>query len=177
MTTVLLLCTSWLYGDQCKVTNKRYDLGMYGSKYCWLPSCNWQADSTLNAKIYILKPKLLPSFRDLFTYNTPFLFYQDSAPCHTAKICNQHQSQPWPGNSPNLNLIEHLWHHLKSLVRMRSLSNKVQLIEAIIAFWHYVMTKAELQTLKHLLAQWGVAVMQFSRIKATLLSTDNTLKP
>ncbi|CAL1261739.1 unnamed protein product [Larinioides sclopetarius] len=45
-------------------------------------------DGILNAKKYIetvLEPKLIPSIRDLFPNNAPFIFQQDSAPCHTAK--------------------------------------------------------------------------------------------
>ncbi|KAG8193049.1 hypothetical protein JTE90_028161 [Oedothorax gibbosus] len=47
-------------------------------------------DGILNAKKYIetvLKPKLIPSIRDLFPNNAPFIVQQDSAPCHTAKVC------------------------------------------------------------------------------------------
>ncbi|GFX39060.1 hypothetical protein TNCV_3426461 [Trichonephila clavipes] len=35
----------------------------------------------------------------------------------------------WPGNSPDHNSIENMWHRLKSLVRMRRTSNKRELIE------------------------------------------------
>ncbi|CAL1275511.1 unnamed protein product [Larinioides sclopetarius] len=47
-------------------------------------------DGILNAKKYIetvLEPKLIPSIRDLFPNNAPFIFQQVSAPCHTKKVC------------------------------------------------------------------------------------------
>lgn len=71
----------------------------------------------LNAKKYvatILELKLIPFIRDLFPNKTPFIFQQDSAPCHTAKICKEWFENkgidllPWPGNSPDLNPIENL---------------------------------------------------------------------
>lgn len=113
-------------------------------------------DGTLNSRKYIdtiLKPRLVPSIRDLFPNNVRFLYQQDSAPCHTARICKQWFTENniallgWPGNSPDLNPIEHLWYRLKNLVRMRRPSNKRELIEAIIASWHHTIKKEELQTL------------------------------
>ena len=47
-------------------------------------------DGILNAKKNIetvLEPKLIPSIRDLFPNNAPFIFQQDSAPRHIAKVC------------------------------------------------------------------------------------------
>ncbi len=49
-------------------------------------------DGILNAKTYIatiLELKLIPSTRDLFSNKAPFIFQNDSAPCHTAKICKE----------------------------------------------------------------------------------------
>lgn len=113
-------------------------------------------DGILNAKKYIatiLEPKLIPSIMDLFPNKAPFIFQQDSAPCHTAKICKEWFKNkgihilPWPGNSPDLNPIENLWRRLKVLVQKKRPSNKTQLIEAIIDSWHHVIKKDELQTL------------------------------
>ena len=53
------------------------------------------------------------------------LFQQDNAPCHTTKIVQEwfeeHDKEfkvlPWPPNSPDLNLIVHLWDVLEKEVR------------------------------------------------------------
>ncbi len=46
-----------------------------------------------------------------------------------------------------MNPIENLWRRLKVLVEKKHPSNKTQLIKAIIASWHHVIKKDELQTL------------------------------
>ena len=82
-----------------------------------------------------------------------FIFQQDGAPCHTAKVCqawfknNNVRLLSWPGNSPDLNPIENLWARLKILVSQRRPSNKQQLIEAIVECWHHVITVQELESL------------------------------
>lgn len=110
----------------------------------------------VNAKIYIdeiLKMKVKQSAVDIFGQNIDFIFQQDGAPCHTAKVCqawfkdNNVKLLSWPGNSPDLNPIENLWARLKILVSQRRPSNKQQLIEAVIACWHHVITTQELENL------------------------------
>jgi DDE superfamily endonuclease len=91
----------------------------------------------------ILKPKLLPSAKDMFgtsarDRSNSFVFQQDSAPCHTAKTVkawfarNKVNVLDWPGNSPDLNPIANSWFRLKRVVRERHSTNKRQLIETII---------------------------------------------
>jgi len=77
----------------------------------------------INADKYIRNVKLLPSAQDLkFGANSPHIFQQDSAPCHTAGKCIRwFQSHgvkllQWPGNSLDLKPIKNLWARLKRLV-------------------------------------------------------------
>jgi len=98
---------------------------------------------TVTARRYIdevLEEKLVRSAADIFGPDVnDFIFQQDGAPCHTAKISikwftdNKIELLTWPGNSPDLNPIENLWARLKRLVTAKRPSNKTQLIEAIIS--------------------------------------------
>ena len=114
-------------------------------------------DGILNAKKYqenILEAKLLPSIDDLFEGKTETcVFQQDSATCHTAKtVKNWFKAKKindlkWPGNSPDLNLIENLWSRLKKLVRKEKPGNKRKLIEAIIKSRFHVISTEDLGNL------------------------------
>lgn len=113
-------------------------------------------DGIVNASRYmkeVLEPKMLPSAHDLFGEGGDFIFQQDGAPCHTARVCmkwfDQHQVKllTWPGNSPDLNPIENLWSRLKKLVSAKRPSNKKDLIEAVIRSWFHVITPDNLEKL------------------------------
>ena len=70
------------------------------------------------------------------------IFQQDSAPCHTRRKVknfinlNSISLLNWPGNSPDLNLIEDLWSIIKLRLRRRDCTTMVKLIEAIIDCWY-----------------------------------------
>ena len=96
----------------------------------------------------------LVSAENIFGQNVDnYIFQQDGAPCHTAKICtkwfadNGIRLLDWPGNSPDLNPIENLWARLKRLVAAKRPSNKRELIAAIIATWHHTISKDNLKCL------------------------------
>lgn len=70
------------------------------------------------------------------------IFQQDLAPAHSALHTRQFlQSQgvtqlDWPGNSPDLNPIEHVWAHVSRRVRARGRPrNKAELVEWVSAEW------------------------------------------
>lgn len=78
----------------------------------------------------------LTSSHDLFQGKGAFIFQQDSAPCLCAVfLCGEKRREgnhsarlEWPGNSPDVNLIENLW--ILSLIGSKP-GIKTQLIEAI----------------------------------------------
>ena len=74
--------------------------------------------------IDILQQHLLPSASDIFGHQNPnFVFQQDNAPPHTARdtvawLENQDfQQMLWPGNSPDMNIIETVWGRIMDRLR------------------------------------------------------------
>jgi hypothetical protein len=114
-------------------------------------------EGNVNARKYVdtvLERNLLQSAEDIFKVQHPeFVFQQDGAPCHTAKLCKdwfqEHDISvmDWPGYSPNLNPIENLWSRLKRLISAKRPANRECLIAARIECWFHVITNEHLHAL------------------------------
>ncbi|KAK3565204.1 hypothetical protein QTP86_001015 [Hemibagrus guttatus] len=91
-------------------------------------------NGTMNSAVYqkILKENVRPSVCDLKLKRT-WVLQQDNDPKHTSKSTsewlkkNKMKTLEWPSQSPDLNLIEMLWHDLKKVVHARKPSNVAEL--------------------------------------------------
>ena len=97
-------------------------------------------NTTINSHTYlqILQNKL-PTFLPI---TNSCYFQHDGAPCHRGrnviKWLNDEHIQtigPWPGNSPDLNIIENCWCILKRKVSTLNCSSLTSLKAAITQIW------------------------------------------
>ena len=78
---------------------------------------------------------------------------QDGAPCHKSKASmaflaeNRLHVLPWPGNSPDINLIENLWNQMKRKVEELQPGNLKELKTTIATVWATKTTLEECQKL------------------------------
>jgi len=99
---------------------------------------------TMNSEQYlhVLDRRFLPQMMDWYPDGNAVLMH-DGAPCHRSRAVNQYLAEvglevlPWPGNSPDMNPIEGLWKVLKDKVHGETVTNKRQLTERILQFWHH----------------------------------------
>lgn len=118
--------------------------------------------ATINADFYI--KEILPVYKEacqrqnngstkideakMFFSDEHILLQQDGAPAHTAKKCQNFcmQNFPdflpkdlWPGNSPDLNPVEHIWAKLQESVMIEPRPrNREQLIDRVQVTWGQV---------------------------------------
>ena len=99
---------------------------------------------TMNKERYraLLQRNLNECFRKCRIARRNGILQQDGATCHTAKIVGQYLDnkniayiKPWPGNSPDLNPIEHVWAEMKRLLRDRDTSSIPKLEAQLQDIW------------------------------------------
>lgn len=73
-----------------------------------------------------------------------YIFQQDNDPKHKCKLATKYfdendiQLLPWPAQSPDLNLIEHLWDHLDRSVSEKFRNNKSVFKQALLSAWNSI---------------------------------------
>lgn len=135
--------------------NKRYDLkyvvptvkqaskvmiwgcmSAFGRGSLWFMPPN----TTINGAVYLkLLQEKLPEFMPLHGTN---VWQHDGAPCHTTRSVTAWLQQsgyrlltPWPGNSPDLNVIENIWAIVKRKVAMKNPTSAEDLKRQIKNVW------------------------------------------
>lgn len=105
-------------------------------------------DGIMNSRGYIdiLKNDFLPSVEKL-NLKTNFIFMHDNDPKHTSGLVkewllkNVKSKLPHPPQSPDLNVIEHLWAHLKQKLKNRRPSSIAQLKVILQEEWENIPTE------------------------------------
>ena len=103
-----------------------------------------RVEGTINAAHYIkiLKFCALPSIKHHFK-DGDGIFQQDNAPCHTAITVKKWMDGkmpllPWPGNSPDMNPIEHVWDYIGHKIQDCLFKNKDELFEKVKLEWNRI---------------------------------------
>ena len=93
--------------------------------------------------ISLLKRALPASVRSLGLQNE-YIFQQDNASCHTAKLTKNWMARErislldWPAQSPDLNPIEHLWDKLGRQLGCRAFPNNEELWQYLQEQWQLI---------------------------------------
>lgn len=104
---------------------------------------NWEFIETKMDKwgyLNILKKNLQSSVQKLGISDT-FKFYADNDPKHSSRVCqewllyNTPKVIQTPPQSPDFNVIEHVWHILDSKIREHQISNKNELKKVLEEEW------------------------------------------
>ena len=118
---------------------------MWGAMSYRGPGLLYRIDGRLNALGYIdiLGDYAVPSAH-LLGYGDNFIYQDDGAPCHRAKIVNEWKEEnnfqclDWPPQSPDLNPIENLWRDIKVDLRNMRSHNLRELEANVKACWDRV---------------------------------------
>lgn len=101
-------------------------------------------EGIINKEKYLklIQENIISSARAIGFPNGKFIYQEDNAPVHTAKVVQswlQQQEFPklqWPPQSPDMSPIETLWREIKKLVRNSKPRNKRELVTVIFDKWN-----------------------------------------
>jgi transposase len=112
------------------------------------PNTTMRSENYLN----VLKERLQP----MMNIRGTKIFMHDGAPCHQAVLVKRWLASqgieilsPWPGNSPELNPLENLWHIMKAKVAAHRPTSFENLKEVIEGVWCTEITPELCQKLVH----------------------------
>ena len=91
----------------------------------------------------ILKYCAQPSIKHYFKDGDGF-YQQDNTPCHTANVVKKWMTEnkmdllSWPGNSPDMNPIEHVWDYIGNRIQECMFRNMDELFERVNFEWNKI---------------------------------------
>ena len=111
-------------------------------------------EGRVNKDMYlkVIQENIVPSANAMNFPNGKFIYQEDNAPVHSAKVVQEwirnqtFPRLPWPAQSPDLSPIETVWNCIKMKLRCYKPANRKELIEQITHEWN-AFPIGKLQTL------------------------------
>ena len=128
----------------------------------------------ITGRVYV--EHLKNSFATLTEQYTKYIFQQNNAPAHTCKLVNEFfvkegiTSLKWPAKSPDLNIMENIWHMLSEKVYSgRQFNNKDNLTTSILNAKEYLIQHKK-ETIKGLFDNFKTRVTKVIKNDGRLIN-------